>query len=772
MKRIIFAALSLSLFAMGSVAQNSKVDLGGRARLRQMSLSARSHRVGTETAGSDTLRGFIILNEGKTAAALSTIDGVEVSGGRGPIALARFTRAGLAQLEQSDAVKGVRLERPVDAKLNLVRSLTGIDKIHKGTALPQPYTGRGVICSLVDGGFDPNHVNFLDTCGKTRVECFIYFRPTQLGGYNTEAYLGDYVSREIDTETAENFHGTHTMGIMGGSYKGNVTMGTLLDNGGLPTATVVETPSNPYYGIATDAGLVAAAGAGTDLYVAEGINQILNYAFWKKNQEGAQIVPVVLNLSIGSNVGPHDGTSTLARYIDAEVDGCMADGLNFIPVLSSGNEGDQPIALHKVFAEGDCEMKTTLKSLDLDPMEHPQGISGQVYLYSDSAEPFEVQAVVINKERGKVVAQNVLAASPDGAQRYLCSDEDYFSDDSTDKVDGIIKNYFTGYLGVMAAMDNAESGRYMSVIDVMLWNKEANNGNYVVGFIVKGKPGQRVDAYCSGEYFDLSSHGMAADGYLDGMTDGTLSDIACGKNTIVVGSYNSRNDWAGIDGNVYGYADGLFDNNRVSHFTSYATLADGRSLPHVCAPGATVISSTNEYYLDNYQWDEEPRQAVYESDGRKYSWQQCTGTSMSAPVVAGSIALWLEANPRLTLAEARDIAIATARRDDDTALDNQVQWGAGKFDAYAGLLEVISRSASIVDIDASASTLMVNCADGLLQVELPGASSLDVKVYNPAGQLMATATAPSHSLRLAASLPSGIYIVNVNKNHTAKISIK
>lgn len=772
MKQTVIAALFLSIFSLGAAAQHSKVDLAGRTRLRQV--AAKMHRApGSDKAPADeSFRAFVTLTPGSTPTAIDTLPGVEVSGGRGAVVTAQFTRSGLLQLEQSPAVKSIRMERPVQAKLDRVRTLTGIDPIHKGTSLPQPFTGKGVVCSLVDGGFDPNHVNFLNDDGTSRIECFTYFRPTQSGGYNKESYLGEYVRQYIDTESAENFHGTHTMGIMAGSYKGNVTMGALIDNGLTQAATVVDTPSNPYYGIATDASLVVASGAGTDVYVAEGINEILNYSFWKKENEGKAVLPVVLNLSIGSNVGPHDGTSMLAQYIDAEVDGCMADGLNFIPVLASGNEGDQPIALHKTFTAGDCEMKTTMLSLDLDPVEHPKGLSGQVYIYSDTDRPFEIQAVIINKDRGRVVVQNVLGASPEGAQRYLCTDIGYISDEENDKVSDMLAKYFNGYIGVMAAIDNSESKRYMAVVDLMLWNKADNPGNYVAGFIVKGQEGQRVDAYCSGEYFHLSAQEMQADGYLDGMTDGTLSDISCGKNTIVVGSYNSRNDWASVDGNVYGYGEDLFNNNRVSHFTSYAQLADGRSLPHICAPGATVISSTNEYYLDKYQWDEEPRQASLTANGRRYSWQQCTGTSMSAPVVAGSIALWLEADPMLTVDQARDIAIATARTDDDTAAGNPLQWGAGKFDAYAGLQEVIRRSASINDVEASGSRLSAIADGSQMQVSLPGASAISLNVYDTAGTKVMTASASSSSLTVSHSLPAGIYIVNVNSNHTAKISVK
>ena len=52
--------------------------------------------------------------------------------------------------------------------MDIVRQVTGIDKIHKGVDLPQAYTGKGVVTGIVDGGIDPNHINFLKPDGTTR----------------------------------------------------------------------------------------------------------------------------------------------------------------------------------------------------------------------------------------------------------------------------------------------------------------------------------------------------------------------------------------------------------------------------------------------------------------------------------------------------------------------------------------------------------------------------------------------------------------------------
>ncbi len=779
MNKLTILFLSAALAFGGNALAQSKIDLAGRATLRQAKVTAAAKPAARfakakKSASEAPLHAFLTLNSGFTAADLGDITGLEIQGGRGSRLMAAFPAAALEALESSPAVKAIQLERAIDAKMNLVRPLTGIDKIHSGEALPQPFTGKGVLCALVDGGFDPNHVNFINADGSSRIENFTYFRPLQNGGYNPETYGADYIPN-IDTESSQTFHGTHTMGIMAGSYRGKVTAGVLgADSKGYMINDVKEI-DNPYYGVAPDAALAVASGAGTDYYVALGISQILDYAYWKAGDTKTH-VPVCLNLSIGSNVGPHDGSATLSKYIDEEVD-YAGEGYSFIPVIASGNEGDLKIAAHKVLSADDDQFKTAFRSLDLlaGAGGMPNALYGQVYLYSDSELPFEVQAVIINKQRdGRVALQNALSASPEGAQKYLCSSEDYVQDSEVDKVSPQLARNFEGYLGVMAQTDLAESGRYMAVVDMMLWETEANGGNYCVGLIVKGEPGQRIDAYCTGEWFDLSDHGLGEFGYVDGSTDGTISDVACGKNSIVVGSYNARNYWGNVDGSIGGYDDDMFSNHKVSDFTSYGTLMDGRTLPHICAPGATVISSSNEYYIQDNKVGDENIQATFNDGTRRYSWHQCVGTSMSTPVVTGSVALWMEANPQLTAQEAREIIQQTATVDADVKAGNPVQWGAGKFNAYAGLKEVLQRkAASIEGITTSGGTEpLIRQTVGEVEVTLPGAAQLAVALYSTSGQTVAQTSAQGNTAVLStASLPAGVYILSANGN-SAKIVIK
>ena len=62
---------------------------------------------------------------------------------------------------------------------------------------------------------------------------------------------------------------------------------------------------------------------------------------------------------------------------------------------------------------------------------------------------------------------------------------------------------------------------------------------------------------------------------------------------------------------------------------------------------------------------------------------------MACPVVAGTIALWLQANPLLTRHDVLDVFSRTCTHPDATLQYPNNEYGYGEIDAYAGLLDVL-----------------------------------------------------------------------------------
>ncbi len=675
-------------------------------------------------------------------------EGVNVSTVRGDIALVSVATSEVERIAALPCVHTLELARPVQTTMNLARESTGVTKIHDGLDLDQPYTGKGVVVGIVDGGMDPNHINFRNEDGSSRIGSLNY---TYINSSSSDGWTGTHYDRDniwrFTTDTEETFHGTHTMGILAGGYRGPIQAAVKQNS----QVAEMQTIDNPYYGVAYEADIAAGCGDLVDRLIAENIDQILNYRYWKNE-------PAVISLSLGSNTGSHSPKSLMCQFLDLAAK-------EAIVVVSAGNEGDVPLALIKTMAENDVEAKSFIRPTYLSNTRY-----GQVYFYSDKK--FKMQAVIYNKSRERIsYRMPVGETQPQEEPIYHCSAD--FKENNTDVVSTQFSNAFKGYVGVGWDIDDY-SGQYMCLMDYYtIDNDEKNaNGNYILGFVVEGEPGQRIECYCDGVYTDL--YGFGVEGWSDGQTNGTISDMACGEDVIVVGAYNTSDEYPALDGFMYNYS-GSFLPGKMTPFSSYGTLADGRNLPHVCAPGAVLISSTSKYYTENAQYPvgEDAISAILPEDDRNNYWCPAMGTSMSTPFVAGSIALWLQADPTLTVADVKEIIANTSVRDEEVLSGNPVQWGAGKFDAYAGLKEVLRRSGITDAAAVSDYGLMVRRDGDVYSLFLAGAQKVDAAVYTLAGAEVMRSSSAGDELNLDVSrLAKGVYVLNVNGIHSRKITVK
>lgn len=722
---------------------------------------------------------LITLNEGRTADDLRA-DGIEVVTQIGNVVIAQVEVKEAEKVSAHPAIRSFGFERKRRTHMDKARESQNIDAIHFNkpqAGLSQAYTGKGVIAALVDQGFDPHHVNFRFDDKGSRVGYLAWLRVNAAGTGVAEDHYNYSNISNFRTDDAYGYHATHTTGIMAGSYNGPVTVAKPLGEAFGTTDPTYITKTNPYYGVAPEADIAVSCGDLQDGFIAYGMEYLVNYSEWEDRPW-----PMVLNLSLGSNSGPHDPNSAMSQIMDEL-------GKKCIICVSAGNEGDLKIGLSKTFTEQDTQVKTMIYPYyaQYDPeVPNSQTIRyGNVEVWSQDSTPFQLQAVLYNKKRDYRAAK-IMPVLGDGIGTYYITDSSLQMTETDVLGDPtFLKAYSSGYVGVGSKIDE-ETGRYYGVIDYYVINNRLNNLNddYVLGFEVVGNPGQRIDCYCDGLTTWMDNYGV--EGFTDGSMNGSISDMAVAHNIIAVGSYNTRREWDCLDGGSSHYEGAAFNVDDISGFSSFGTMPDGRNLPLVCAPGAAIISSLSWPYCKNLpeeqlmfecsaMLDEDNTDAVGMLGGRINYWKQEVGTSMASPFVAGSICLWLEANPDLTIDDVKEIIAKTSVKDDKVLAGDPVRWGAGKFNALEGLKEAI-RMAGVDGITADGHNdrlMLTPLGNGQLNVFLGEASELNVAVYSIDGRLVASHHAYGDETQInTASLKGGVYIVNVNGRHSQKINLR
>jgi serine protease AprX len=152
---------------------------------------------------------------------------------------------------------------------------------------------------------------------------------------------------------------------------------------------------------------------------------------------------------------------------------------------------------------------------------------------------------------------------------------------------------------------------------------------------------------------------------------------------------------------------GLADDT-IAPFSGYGTTLDGFAKPDLVAPGTNIVSLLASHG-DTLAKQHRDHLVSGFPDARQYF--RMSGTSMAAPVVAGAVALLLQANPGLSPDQVKGVLKATAVHDD------QVWPGYTSEHAGAGYLDIAAAvqapALSLANTGQAASALLWTGADPL-----------------------------------------------------------
>lgn len=752
-KQILPVALALTL-TQGLTAQSRfdaisqmAIDHYKTAVLEPGSALAPLHSLPFEldaTSRSETTAEvLVLLNEG------TTVDDIEAAGLDvitlvGNVAIAEGTISDIIALAETDLAVQVSFPRQTYALLNNAREKTGVDQVHAGTGLQQAYNGEGVIAGIFDVGMDPNHINFKYDDGYSRINTLWRYSSSSR---NPTKYSAGKMGT-FTTDDRYETHGTHTMGCMAGSYNGSGDYYTATYTG---VTTAHEGEPIPYYGMAPGAEILAACGPSTSANIIAGLEAM-------RNEIVSSGQPGVLSLSFGSNIGPHDGSDPTSQALCA----ISRDVPLFI---AAGNEGEDGISLIKTFSAGDTESKTMLK-LNTTPAK------GTIDIWSATNEELTVTIVVYDRTAQTEVFSYDFTGTGTGtiaSSSYTAST--YIKDSNFDRA-------FQNSTVAVSRVLNSTNNRYNVAVTYTLTPTSTNSSSrFVLGVKVSGQPGQHFDLVhdtraTNGYGAQLSNWGVS--GWENGGNGMSISDMACGADLICIGAFNTRQVWGQINGGSSGYY-GMsgYKEEYIAGYSSYGTLADGTTRPHVCAPGSGIISSVSQYYVAA-AGNSSTLQAVASVSGKNNYYEAMQGTSMATPVAAGIGALWMQANPDLNYADIHNIIKTTSTTDRYTraATDRPEAWGAGKINALEGIKMAVNL-AGVADVKVDAAKIVVlNNANGW-EIVAPGAAKVNATLFDLNGRQVRTAAVKGDTAEMNANgLQPGVYVLSINNQHTQRVLVR
>lgn len=692
MNRLIVFLLFI-FTSLGIIAQRPRYEKMSPF-VREAMASALATKQLTRSQSDDRLLTAFVRIDGNAAEVLRQYGCKELAR-VGDISIAAIPLSKLGALSCGRQVKRIETGRRCSIQMDTTRLVVNAEKVYTGEGLPQSYTGCGVVVGVQDIGFDLTHPNFYSAdMSKYRIKAL--WDQLSRDTIGSTLYVGrDYVGRDallklghpIDGETQT--HGTHTAGIAAGS--------------GAEKKGVVS----PYRGMACDADLVLVDNAADNASLIDpkdyykftcatdalGFKYIFDYAE-RMHQ------PCVINFSEGSSQDFH-GYDQLYYELLAKL-----IGPGRIIVSSAGNDGARNSYIHKnigkeragAFIMGnEKRFSCTAKS--------KQAFTFRVSVYDNVASPQIVDISTVN----------------------VCNAQDSLLTDSL-LVGG--KKYIWRVLAYPNSYDARETA-----YDFQISSPSKLGDSPQVSLQVMGRDAD-IELYRMSGY--MFPHSL--DPVLDaGDCRYTIFSPSSSPDVICVGSTSYRTQFVNYLGEKKVYDSG--QKGIRSSFSAMGPTLDGRIKPDVMAPGQNIISSYSTFFINNPKnVNASVKSDVrhFEYNGRTYAWNANAGTSMSAPVVAGAIALWLQADPTLTPADCLEIFAKTCSHYDTSLSYPNNLYGYGQIDVAAGLREVLRRKA-----------LGINTI-GQKKVS----EQYDNRIYLLDGRYVGTSDA---------NLPKGIYIRNGKK---------
>ncbi len=519
-----------------------------------------------------------------------------------------------------------------------------INPIHNGLQpLDTSYSGSGVIVGFIDTGIDFRHQDFRTPNNRTRL-LHLWDQTLSNNGFTPAAY--GYGRNWDSTQINNNLANVHNDQWGHGS----TVAGTAVSDG---------SASNSHKGVAPNSWIIAVESKFNALDWLSTVVDATEYIYTKADQHN---MPCVINASLGTYLGSHDGLDPYSLYIDSLIN--SKNGRLF--VASAGNGGQ----FEKYHIRNQVTPDTTFTWFKNNPSSGFGGSATFWELWADTADFNQVNYGV----HANTSWPNYTISSRTGFKNVAANLNTLLYD--------TLYNANGNRIATVQFWAEQRDGQYL----IQVFMPAPDSANYLFGF----------ETYGTGAFdvWSRAAFGMSA--IVDTIQNITnfpflskyvrpdslqsiVSAFQCSEHVIAVGNYvndsgyvNKFNNWIQTDQ----------PRGKLALSSSLGPSRDGKIKPEVAASGHNTLSTFPLSLITTI--NNNPPQDTSLALGGMH--RANGGTSMSSPVVAGIGALLLEKCPNMTMAEFKQLLINNTYSDGFTGTLPNVAFGYGKVDGFATLV--------------------------------------------------------------------------------------